>query len=185
MKRTALVVATVVTLFGLIYWANRKWPGVGGASSKAASASQQAPNVTFKDLEGKEIQLSQFKGKVVLVNFWATWCEPCRIEIPWLINIQKKYAARGFTIIGVAMDVEGKSAVEPFVRKHEFDVDGHKETMNYPIMLGSDPLAEQFGGLIGMPTSILISRDGKKVKTIIRMILNQEELDKDIEALLK
>jgi thiol-disulfide isomerase/thioredoxin len=185
MKRTALVVATVAILIGLIYWANRKWPGAGGGSPKAASVLPPAPNVTFKDLEGKEIPLSQFKGKVVLVNFWATWCEPCRIEIPWLINIQKKYAPRGFTILGVAMDVEGKSVVEPFALKHEFDVDGHKEIMNYPIMLGNDPLAEQFGGLIGMPTSILISRDGKKVKTVVGMILNQEELDKDIEALLK
>jgi thiol-disulfide isomerase/thioredoxin len=185
MKRTVLVVVTVIILIGLTYWADHKWPGAGGASPKAASVLQQAPNVTFKDLEGKEIPLSQFKGKVVLVNFWATWCEPCRIEIPWLINIQKKYAARGFTILGVAMDEDGKSAVEPFVRKHEFDVDGHKETMNYPILLGNDPLAEKFGGLIGMPTSILISRDGKKVKTVVGMILNQEELDKDIEALLK
>ena len=67
----------------------------------------------FKDLDGKEVSLEDYKGKVVLVNFWATWCEPCRVEIPWLIEMQQKYGSKGFTVLGVAMDEEGKSVVSP------------------------------------------------------------------------
>ncbi len=82
------------------------------------------PDVTFPELQGGDLALASLKGKVVLVNFWATWCEPCREEIPWLIEFQDKYASQGFTILGVAMDDEGKKVVEPFVRKTEFPVDG-------------------------------------------------------------
>ena len=85
-----------------------------------------APDVTFKDLQGKDVTLASLKGKVVVVNFWATWCEPCQIEIPWMIEFQQKYGDKGFTLLGVAMDEEGKSVVDPFVQKTQFDVDGTK-----------------------------------------------------------
>src|ERR1043165_4244253 len=98
---------------------------------------------------GKDITEADFKGKVVLVNFWATWCEPCRVEIPWLIEMQQKYGSKGFTVLGVAMDEEGKSVVSPFVAKEQFDVSGQKQTMSYPILLGNDQIADKFGGLLG------------------------------------
>ena len=72
--------------------------------------------MTFKDLQGKDVPLASLKGKVVVVNFWATWCEPCQVEIPWMIDFQQKYADKGFTLLGVAMDDEGKKrgrAVRP------------------------------------------------------------------------
>src|SRR5277367_4936850 len=78
------------------------------------------PDATFKDLDGKDVTLSSLKGKVVVLNFWATWCEPCQVEIPWMIELQQKNADKGFTILGVAMDDEGKSVVEPYVQKTEF-----------------------------------------------------------------
>ena len=90
------------------------------------------------------------------MNFWATWCEPCKIEIPWMIEFQEKYGPRGFTILGVSMDEEGKKAVEPFLEKERFDVNGQKEAMNYPILLGSDSIADKFGGIMGLPTSMLL-----------------------------
>ena len=77
-----------------------------------------APNVTFKSLDGSEISLESLRGKVVLVNFWATWCEPCKIETPWMIEFQKKYGNKGFTILGVAMDDEGASVVGPLVAQN-------------------------------------------------------------------
>jgi thiol-disulfide isomerase/thioredoxin len=104
------------------------------------------------------------------VNFWATWCEPCRSEIPELIEYQKKYADKGFTVLGVAMDQEGKSVVAPFVEKQQFDVNGQKMTMNYPIVLGNEKIATQFGGIIGMPTTFVISKDGNVVKRVIGVI---------------
>jgi thiol-disulfide isomerase/thioredoxin len=163
------------------------------ASTKGSSATDtaaldagkpSAPDVTFTQLQGGDLPLASLKGKVVLVNFWATWCDPCRGEIPLLIAAQNKYASRGFTILGVAMDEEGKKVVQPFVQNTKFDVDGSQETMSYPIVIGNEDLAEKFGGLIGYPTSVLISRSGKIVERFVGAI-SKGELQKDIEEQLQ
>lgn len=132
-----------------------------------------APTVTLNMLDGQSLPLSSFRGKVVLVNFWATWCEPCRAEIPELIQFQDKYGSKGFTVLGVAMDQEGKSVVAPFVAKPQWPVDGRNVAMNYPIVLGNDDVATKFGGLLGTPTSFLISKDGKIVMKTIGVIDDQ------------
>lgn len=100
-----------------------------------------------------------------------------------MIDFQQKYADQGLTILGVAMDDEGKSVVAPYVQSTKFDVDGHSMTMNYPIMLGNDDIAGKFGGLIGFPTTIVISRDGKVQKRYIGLA-DQADLDKEIKGLL-
>jgi thiol-disulfide isomerase/thioredoxin len=153
----------------------------GGASTPKTMAAE--PDVTFKDLQGKDVSLASLKGKVVVVNFWATWCEPCRVEIPWMIGFQQKYADKGFTLLGVAMDDEGKSVVEPYVQKTQFDVDGKQMTMNYPIVLGNDDLSSKFGGLLGLPTSVLITRDGKIAKRYIGLV-SEDDLNQEIQSLL-
>lgn len=155
----------------------------GKESTSANSKYTDEPDVTFEQLQGGSVPLASLKGKVVLVNFWATWCDPCRIEIPWLISFQQKYASRGFTLVGVAMDEDGKRVVEPFVEKTQFDVDGQKMTMNYPIVIGNEDVAEKFGGLFGYPSSFLISRDGKIVKRIIGLV-SESELEREIELQL-
>ncbi|MGB8655942.1 MAG: TlpA disulfide reductase family protein [Candidatus Acidiferrales bacterium] len=152
----------------------------GKTASKPLAA---APDVTFKDLQGKSETLASYQGKVVFVNFWATWCEPCQMEIPWLIELQKKYGDKGFTMLGVAMDEEGSSVVAPFVQKTEYDVDGGQSTMNYPIVLGNDDIADKFGGLLGYPTSFLVSRDGKILKKYLGPV-SEPALDKQIQAAL-
>ena len=146
-------------------------------------AGKPAPDLKFKDLNGKEVALSDLKGKVVFLNFWATWCDPCRFEIPWLIDMQQKYGPKGFTVLGVAMDEEGKSVVAPFVEKERFEVNGQKVPMSYPILIGNDATGEQFGGLLGYPTSFLISRDGKIVKKV-QGLVSYEEITKTIESQL-
>jgi thiol-disulfide isomerase/thioredoxin len=156
---------------------------VQGSVSGGAGAVPAEFNKPLTALDGTQTSLAKYQGKVVLVNFWATWCDPCHVEIPWLIEFQRKYGSKGLVIVGVAMDEEGKSVVRPWVDKQRFDVNGTQEAMNYPIVLGNDALAEQFGGLIGMPTSMLYSRDGKKVKTMIGLV-NQQDLTKMIESLL-
>ena len=142
-----------------------------------------APTVSFQNLSGQTVDLSQYRGKVVLVNFWATWCEPCRAEIPELIQFQQKYGNKGFTVLGVAMDQEGKSVVAPFVAKPQFQVGGQDVAMDYPIVLGNDKLATKFGGIIGLPTSYVISKNGQVVKRVIGMI-DQQGINRLIQRLL-
>jgi thiol-disulfide isomerase/thioredoxin len=193
--KTLLVVATVLALVAGTYFADKATrikpktgvPGNAVLKGDNPNAGNQAdlpePELTLKDLDGKDVSLSEYKGKVVLVNFWATWCEPCRVEIPWLIEMQQKYGPRGFVLLGIALDEEGKSVVAPFVGKERFDVNGQKLPMSYKILIGNDDAADKFGGLFGYPTSILISRDGKQIKRVTGMI-SEGEMNKAIESQL-
>jgi thiol-disulfide isomerase/thioredoxin len=191
--KTLLVVATVAALIVGTYFADKATrikprTGVPGntvlkADNPNAKADLPEPELTLKDLAGNDVALSEYKGKVVLVNFWATWCEPCRIEIPWLIEMQQKYGPQGFVILGIALDEEGKSVVAPFVTKERFDVNNQKLPMSYKILIGNDDAADKFGGLFGYPTSILISRDGKQIKRVTG-IISEDEMSKAIESQL-
>src|SRR5271165_2735568 len=127
MKKPLLILATVAALILGTYFADKATrPShktvVAAAVPNGAAAGTPAPEVTLKDIDDKDITLAQLKGKVVLINFWATWCAPCREEIPWLIDMQKAYGDKGFTVLGIAMDEEGKSAVAPYVQTEKFDV---------------------------------------------------------------
>jgi thiol-disulfide isomerase/thioredoxin len=183
MKKGFFIAAGVIALLALMVWADHRFPAAGAPSASAPAKPTEAPTVSLKDLNDKDVTLQQYKGQVVLVNFWATWCEPCKEEIPWMIEFQQKYSPRGFTILGVSMDEDGKKAIEPFLAKERFDVGGQKEAMDYPILLGSDSIAEKFGGILGLPTSMLFTRDGKKVRTIVG-IVNRDDMSKAIEGLL-
>jgi cytochrome c biogenesis protein CcmG/thiol:disulfide interchange protein DsbE len=188
MKKVLLILITVMFLIGVTWKLDKatrvkvKIPATG-ASRPDAGVGTLAPEVTFKDLDGKDVPLNSYRGQVVLVNFWATWCDPCYIEIPWLIEMQQKYGTRGFTVLGIAMDEEGKSAVVPFLAKERFNVNGQKLPMNYPIVLGNDDIATKFGGLLGYPTTFLISKDGKEIKKI-QGLISYEEMTKAIESQL-
>ena len=186
MKRIGLVLVTLTAVVVFALFANRatRIPSARAAKTNQENKPTASPDFTLRDLEDHDVSLSQFKGKVVLVNFWATWCGPCKIEIPWLVELQDKYAARGFTVLGVAMDEEGKSAVAPFVRKERFNVGGTSQSMNYPIVLGNDATADKFGGLIGFPTSVLISKDGCVVKRVDGLV-SYDEIDKAIQSQLE
>ena len=187
MKKIVLIIGTVAALIVLTIYADRatrlSTKTSGGVHASADNVGKPAPELKLKDLNDKEVTLADLKGKVVFVNFWATWCDPCRIEIPWLIDMQAKYADKGFTVVGVAMDDEGKSVVAPFVAKERFEVNGQQLSMSYPIWLGSDEAADKFGGILGYPTSFLISRDGKQVMKF-QGLKSQDELIKAIESQL-
>jgi thiol-disulfide isomerase/thioredoxin len=185
-KRIGLILTTLIGIVAFALLANRatRIPVTRAVNTNQENKSTASPDFTLKDLEDYDVSLSQFKGKVVLVNFWATWCGPCRIEIPWLVELQNKYAARGFTVLGVAMDEEGKSAVAPFVQKERFKVGGTSQSMNYPIVLGNDATADKFGGLVGFPTSVLIPKDGRVVKRVDGLV-SYDEIDKAIQSQLE
>jgi thiol-disulfide isomerase/thioredoxin len=191
MKKTLLIIGTVVALIVVTIFADRatRVKAKTGATVMKADASDKPkadlsePDLTLKDLDDKNVSLAELKGKVVLVNFWATWCEPCRGEIPELIQLQHTYGPRGFVLLGIALDEEGKSVVAPFVAKERFAVDGQKLPMDYKILIGNDEAADKFGGLFGYPTSVLISRDGKQVKRVTGAI-SVDDIAKEIESLL-
>jgi thiol-disulfide isomerase/thioredoxin len=183
MKKVLIIVGTVLALVILTYYADKatRVQGTGKTTLISDAAGKPEPDLSLKDLDGKPVSLADYKGKVVFLNFWATWCDPCRVEIPWLIDMQSKYASRGFTVVGVAMDEEGKSVVAPFIAKERFDVNGQQLPMGYPILLGTDEAADKFGGILGYPTSFLISRDGKIVEKF-QGLKSSDELMKAIEA---
>jgi thiol-disulfide isomerase/thioredoxin len=185
MKKITLICVSVLAVLLGTYFADKatRVKSHVGSGSFRTQEGKPAPALSLKDLNDKDVALSGLKGKVVLINFWATWCGPCRIEIPWLIEMQNKYGDKGFVVLGIAMDEEGKSVVAPFVEKERFEVNGQKVSMSYPILIGNDAVENQFGGLVGYPTSFLISRDGKIVKKV-QGLVSYEEISKAIESQL-
>jgi len=127
---------------------------LGGAISRTADSRIAAPDWQLNDVDGKLLRLSDFKGKVVILDFWATWCPPCRREIPGFVSIQKKYADKGFTVIGVSVDEQGPSVVKPFMRLLE---------MNYPVVMGTPKIVVDYGGIEAIPTTFVIDRQGNVV----------------------
>ncbi len=116
------------------------------------AARQLAPDFTLKDASGTPVKLSDLRGKVVLLNFWATWCGPCALEIPWFIEFEQQYKSRGLEVVGVSMDDEGWAAIKPFVASHK---------MNYRVLLGDDTVSQLYGGVEALPTTFIIDRNGK------------------------
>ena len=110
-----------------------------------------APDFTLPQLSGAPLKLSDYRGKVVLLDFWATWCEPCRQEIPHFVDLQNKYGTQGFQIIGVSMD-DGPGPVRQFYQQFK---------MNYPVVMGNAKTGELYGGVFGLPIAFLLDRDGK------------------------
>lgn len=122
----------------------------GCSRSNRSQDHAPAPDFSLTDLQGNKLQLSAYRGNVVLLDFWATWCAPCRAEIPYFVRLQKQYQAEGLRIIGISLDDDVKP-VREFYR--EF-------AMNYPVAMGNDKLAQQYGGILGLPVAFVIDRKG-------------------------
>jgi cytochrome c biogenesis protein CcmG/thiol:disulfide interchange protein DsbE len=132
-------------------WQSLAAPTSTQANLKPESARTLAPDFTLRDAAGNELTLSSLKGKVVLLNFWATWCHGCQMEIPWFIEFEKKYGERGLVVVGVSLDSDGWKSVRPWLKEKK---------VNYPIVIGNANLAKEYG-LESMPLTVLIDREGK------------------------
>lgn len=130
---------------------------------------------TLKDVEGKDVSLASYKGKVVLIDFWATWCGPCKVEIPHFIEFQEKYGGKGLQIVGISVD-DPVDKLAPYAREMG---------MNYPVLqgLGRDEVQDAYGPILGIPVSVLISRDGKICATHTGLT-GKDVFEKEIAALL-
>ena len=138
-----------------------------------ASTGKPAPDFSLADANGAPIRLSAYRGKVVLLDFWATWCGGCKTEIPWYIEFQDKYRDAGLAAIGVSMDADGWKSVKPFLADHK---------LNYPVVIGNDDLGEQFG-VINMPLTLLIDRNGKIAESHAGVV-DKDNFESKIRSLL-
>ncbi len=141
---------------------------------KPVEKRNAAPNFALKDATGNPLKLADLKGKVVLLNFWATWCGPCRTEIPMLIELEQKYRDQGFAVVGVAMDDDGWSVVKPYMEKSK---------INYRMVLGDAMMAQHYGGVDSIPQTFVIDREGRVSAVHMGVIRKKEYID-EIEQLL-
>ena len=209
MKRNTIVLTVVLfilAIFAWAGWANWKYRQQAAERALASAAKGElvadasgnapqyvsplkgkpAPEFTLQDLSGKKVSLADFKGKAVLINFWATWCGPCKVETPWLVELRNQYAAKGFEVLGISTegddlkpgDKEGwakdKAAIAKFVKE---------EKMPYPVLINGDSLATEYGGLDAMPTSFYVDRSGNVVNVQLGLT-SKDEMEANIRKTL-
>jgi len=205
-KRNTLVLSVVLFIFATFAWAG--WANFEyrkqAADRLLASAAKgelvvdaaggvpeyvspllgkRAPAFELEDLSGNKVSLANYKGKAVLVNFWATWCAPCKIETPWLVELRSQYAAQGFEILGVSTESDGVGKDDPAAwekDKAAIAKSAQQMHMQYPVLIDGDSISEQYGGLDSLPTSFFLDRDGTVVAVQVGLTSKS-----DIEANIK
>jgi peroxiredoxin len=173
--RVFVVFATAVLLGCLFQGCSSSPTTVKAASLKPNGERHDAPDFALKDAEGKTVHLADYRGKVVLLDFWATWCDPCRLEIPWFIEMQRKNKDRGFEVLGVSMDDEGWEVVKPFMKNIG---------VNYRVLIGNDQTTEMYGGVDALPTTFLIDRQGK-IAAVHIGLASRKDFEDGVEQLLQ
>jgi len=181
-KRNAVAILVVTLVVALMIYA-------GVRSSRAPKDSavignpeplqandakgKQAPDFTLQDLNGKPVKLSDFRGKAVLLNFWATFCGPCKVEMPWLVELQKQYGPQGLEIVGVALDDSGKDTITKYAKEMG---------VNYTILQGQDSVGDAYGA-VGLPATYYIDRGGKIIDSALGLV-SRSEIEDNIKKAL-
>jgi thiol-disulfide isomerase/thioredoxin len=184
MSRVARWVIAAAAIAALVYTLVPGLPAPGelvsttsAAAAEACGANAKPANLDFtvKDMNGQSVALSSFKGKVIVLDFWATWCPPCKAEIPGFVELQKEYGDKGLQIVGVSVD-DTVDKLSPFAAEFK---------MNYPVLVGldRDDLQDAYGPMWGIPTTYLISRDGKICRKHSGLV-GKDRYEQDIKALL-
>jgi len=140
------------------------------------AVGQPTPGFSLKDADGQTVHPADYKGKVVLLDFWATWCGPCKVEIPWFMEFERQFKDQGFAVVGVSMDEDGWTAIKPYVKDMK---------MNYRVLLGNDEVSTAYGGLDSLPTTLLIDRQGKIAAVEFGVSKGKEEFKNAIVQLLE
>lgn len=149
-------------------------PAKAPADLTEANSRKTAWDFTLSDSKGASVKLSDYKGRVVLLDFWATWCTGCKVEIPWYMEFQNKYKEAGLSVVGVSMDEDGWKSVKPFLAEHP---------MNYSVVVGNTDLAKLYS-VDSMPMTLLIDRDGKIAASHVGMV-EKDAFEREIQILLK
>ena len=144
-------------------------------SLKPVAERNPAPSFKVLDQNGDEVSLEALKGQVVLLNYWATWCGPCRKEMPWFAEFEKTYKDQGFSVVGVSLDSEGWEVVTPYLGDHP--------EIDYRIVIGTETMAQLYGGIGSLPTTFIIDRDGK-IASIHTGLVSRESYEREIKELL-
>jgi cytochrome c biogenesis protein CcmG/thiol:disulfide interchange protein DsbE len=188
-KRNALVFTAVLLALLIAAWVGwahfkyrfRRCGQPANSAQLTASLGKPAPAFTLEDLGGKKVSLADYKGKALMINFWATWCTPCRIETPWLIELRNQYAAQGFEVLGISADdidhgdperlIEEKQGIARFVRKMQIP---------YPVLIDGDSISQPYGGLDVLPTSFFVDRNGNLVAEQVG-VTSKDEIEGNIK----
>ena len=165
---------SILTLGLLILAGCARDPRPVQAAVKPTKDRKVAPEFALKDSDGKTVKLSDYKGKVVLLNFWATWCGPCKIEIPWFKEFETTYKNKNFAVLGVAMDDEGWEIVKPYIEQQK---------INYRTLLGTEPVGALYGGVDSLPTTFMVDREGRVASIHIGLVSKSVYVD-EIKKLL-
>ncbi|HXZ33514.1 MAG TPA: TlpA disulfide reductase family protein [Terriglobales bacterium] len=152
MKRDPFVIVVVAVVIALMLAIGLRMARHPRQSAVIQMKGDAAPDFTLQSLEGKSVHLSDYRGKAVLLNFWATWCAPCKIEMPWFVELQKQYGPEGLQIVGIAMDDASPKEIGDFAKEMG---------VNYPVLIGKEAVGEAYGGVQFLPESFYIDRNGK------------------------
>jgi thiol-disulfide isomerase/thioredoxin len=155
-KRNPLILFFIAILVAAMLFAGMRITRYHRANGpvKGQLMGNVAPDFELPTLDGKNLKLSDLRGKAVLLNFWATYCGPCKVEMPWFVELQKEYGPQGFQIIGVAMDDASTEDINKFAKEMG---------VNYPVLIGKDSVADSYGGVSVLPTTFFLDRDGKLI----------------------
>jgi thiol-disulfide isomerase/thioredoxin len=206
-KRNSIVLSIVLLLLAAFAWAGwanwqyrkqaaeKRLASAAKAELVAAGAgdlphfvsplmSHPAPDFTLEDLSGKKVSLASYRGKAVLINFWATWCGPCKIETPWLVELRNQYAAKGFEILGVSLDdldTDDKKMLAE--EKRDIAKFAAQEHMQYPVLIDGGSIDKPYGGLDALPTSYFVDRTGKIVAAQLGLT-SKDDIEGNIQKAL-